>query len=125
MGKFEDIFDDVVVNAKAAASVVSKKAVDVYDNSKNKIIATEMKSEINAKLKELGALTYKAIVESVDLGEEINAKISEITELRETLNLINENATYSQNVKKCEKCGTVLPKNSVFCNICGEKISNC
>ena len=30
MGKFDGILDDVIVNAKAAASVVSKKASDVY-----------------------------------------------------------------------------------------------
>ena len=32
MGKFDGILDDVIVNAKAAASVVSKKASEVYDN---------------------------------------------------------------------------------------------
>ena len=39
MGKFDGILDDVIVNAKAAASVVSKKASDVYDSSKQKIAA--------------------------------------------------------------------------------------
>ena len=42
MGKFDEIFDDVVVNAKAAASAVSKKASDVYDASKHKITAAEI-----------------------------------------------------------------------------------
>ena len=43
MGKFDGILDDVIVNAKAAASVVSKKASDVYDNSKQKIVAAEIR----------------------------------------------------------------------------------
>ena len=46
MGKFDGILDDVIVNAKAAASVVSKKASDVYDNSKQKIVAAEIRAEI-------------------------------------------------------------------------------
>ena len=50
MGKFDGILDDVIVNAKAAASVVSKKASDVYDNSKQKIVAAEIRAEINTKL---------------------------------------------------------------------------
>ena len=53
MGKFDGILDDVIVNAKAAASVVSKKASDVYDNSKQKIAAAEIRAEINTKLKNL------------------------------------------------------------------------
>ena len=52
MGKFDEFFDDVVVNAKAAASAVSKKASDVYDSSKHKITAAEIRGEINQKLKE-------------------------------------------------------------------------
>ena len=31
MGKFDEIFDDVVVNAKACASAVSQKASTVYE----------------------------------------------------------------------------------------------
>ena len=54
MGKFDEIFDDVVVNAKAAASAVSKKASSMYDTSKHKITAAELRGEINKKLKELG-----------------------------------------------------------------------
>ena len=44
MGKFDGILDDVIVNAKAAASVVSKKASDVYDSSKQKIAAAEIRA---------------------------------------------------------------------------------
>ena len=56
MGKFDEIFDDVVVNAKACASAVSQKASTVYDVSKHKITAAEIRGDINKKLRELGAL---------------------------------------------------------------------
>ena len=79
MGKFDGILDDVIVNAKAAASVVSKKASDVYDNSKQKIVAAEIRAEINTKLKELGALTYKSVVHGTDLSDKIKEKSAEIT----------------------------------------------
>ena len=90
MGKFDGILDDVIVNAKAAASVVSKKASDVYDNSKQKIVAAEIRAEINTKLKELGALTYKSVVHGTDLSDKIKEKSAEITELKENLDLIND-----------------------------------
>lgn len=122
MGKFEGIFDDVIVNAKAAASAVSKKAGDVYDNSKLKISAAEIRGEINSKLRELGALTYKMQIHGTDLADKVAEKVAEITELKETLNTLNENLAAAKNQKNCPECGSYVPKNSFFCNICGAKI---
>lgn len=122
MGKFDEIFDDVVVNTKAAASVVSKKASEVIDNSKQKITATELKSEINGKLRDLGALTYKMKTQNVEADDKVNALVSQIAELKDSLNVIYDNIASSKNMKKCPVCNEDIPKNSVFCNICGAKI---
>ena len=124
MGKFDEIFDDVVVNAKAAASAVSKKATDVYDSSKYKISAAEIRGEINKKLRDLGALTYKSQVHKTDLSEQISVLVAEITDLRENLNTINEHIASSKNLKKCPNCDAGVPKNSVYCNICGAKLDS-
>jgi vancomycin resistance protein YoaR len=124
MGKFDEIFDDVVVNAKAAASVVSKKASDVYDASKQKILAAEIRSDINKKLRDLGALTYKSQINSTDVADEVAKLVEEITELKENLSVITQNIATSKNQKKCPQCDATLPKNSVFCNICGAKIGD-
>lgn len=122
MGKFDGILDDVIVNAKAAASVVSKKASDVYDNSKQKIAAAEIRAEINTKLKELGALTYKSVVHGTDLSDKIKEKSAEITELKENLELINDSISATKSVTYCPKCGSDVPENSKFCNSCGAKL---
>jgi NADH pyrophosphatase NudC (nudix superfamily) len=119
MGKFDGILDDVIVNAKAAASVVSKKASDVYDNSKQKIVAAEIRAEINTKLKELGALTYKSVVHGTDLSDKIKEKSAEITELKENLDLINDSISATKSVTYC---GSDVPENSKFCNSCGAKL---
>ena len=104
MGKFDSFFDDAVVNAKAAASAVSKKAVTFYDASKHKISAAEIRGEINKKLKELGKVTYKSEVHGTDLFAEKEQLIAEIKEL-------------------IENSGRV-PKNSIYCNICGTKLED-
>lgn len=122
MGKFDEIFDDVVVNAKAAASAVSKKASDVYDASKHKITAAEIRGEINKKLRDLGALTYKEQVHGIDLSGQVQQTVAEITELKDNLNIINEHIAASKNQKKCPQCDANVPKNSVFCNICGARL---
>ena len=89
MGKFDDFFDDVVVNAKTAAEAVSKKAAQVYDASRHKFTAAEIRGDINNKLKDLGKFTYKERVHGVDMSAEINAAIAEIKELKENLEIIN------------------------------------
>lgn len=122
MGKFDEILDDVVVNAKTAASAVSKKAAFVYDASKHKITAAEMRGEINKKLKELGKYTYKARVYNMDMDEQINDVIAEIKELKENLDIINAHLDEITNQKKCPQCEAKIPKNSLYCNICGTKL---
>ncbi|MCH5297635.1 MAG: zinc ribbon domain-containing protein [Ruminococcus sp.] len=124
MGKFDEILDDVLVNAKTAASVVSKKATYVYGSSKQKLAAAEIRGEINKKLKELGALTYKSHTASVDCTDEILSIVNEITELKENLDTINQNLASAKNQKKCPQCEANVPKNSLFCNICGAKLED-
>lgn len=123
MGKFDEIFDDVVVNAKAAAAVVSKKASTVYDTSKHKITAAEIRGEINKKLRDIGKYTYKKEVFGVDTSAEIAQAIAEVKELKENLEIINAHIDSVKNQKKCPQCEAKVPRNSVFCNICGAKLT--
>ncbi len=122
MGKFDEIFDDVVVNAKAAATMVSKKATNVYDVSKQKITAAEIRGEINKKLRYLGALTFKSQMYDIDLSDKITLTVSEINDLKDNLNVINQHIEAAKNTKKCPQCGAGVPKKSVFCNLCGCKL---
>lgn len=122
MGKFDEIFDDVVVNAKAAAAVVSKKASTVYDTSKHKITAAEIRGEINKKLRDIGKYTYKREVFGVDTSAEIAQAVAEVKELKENLDIINAHIDSVKNQKKCPQCEAKIPRNSVFCNICGARV---
>ena len=117
MGKFDEIFDDVVVNAKACASAVSQKASTVYDVSKHKITAAEIRGDINKKLRELGALTYKSEVHGTDNSQQIKLIVSEISDLK-------DNLAVAKDQRRCPGCNAVIPKNSVFCNICCIKIDD-
>ena len=122
MGKFDEIFDDVVVNAKAAAAVVSKKASTVYDTSKHKITAAEIRGEINKKLRDIGKYTYKKEVFGVDTSAEIARLVADVKELKENLDIINAHIDSVKNQKKCPQCEAKIPRNSIYCNICGAKV---
>ena len=60
----------------------------------------------------------------MDLSKEIAALVAEITDLKESLAVINEHIAASKNQRKCPNCDAVIPKNSLFCNICGAKLVN-
>ena len=124
MGKFDEIFDDVVVNAKAAAAVVSKKASTVYDTSKHKITAAEIRGEINKKLRDIGKYTYKKEVFGVDTSAEIAQLVADVKELKENLDIINAHIDSVKNQKKCPQCEAKIPRSSIYCNICGAKLED-
>ncbi len=124
MKNVNTIIDDVVENAKAAASAVSKQAAKIYDASKHRISAETIKRAIGKKLIELGKLTYKATTQNEDLAEEIAKVVQEITELKQNLAIVKEHIASIKNQKICPECENKVTKVSSFCNICGHKFED-
>ena len=124
MKNFDTIIGDVKVNAKAAASVVSKKAAMLYDASKHRISAETIKRSIGKKLIELGKLTYKATTQDIDLAEDIAKVVEEITELKQNLAIVEAHIASIKNQKICPECENKVTKESSFCNICGHKFED-
>ena len=124
MKNFDTIIGDVKVNAKAAASAVSKKAAMLYDASKHRISAETIKRSIGKKLIELGKLTYKATTQDIDLAEDIAKVVEEITELKQNLAIVEAHIASIKNQKICPECENKVTKESSFCNICGHKFED-
>lgn len=121
MKNFDTIFGDVKDNAMAAASVVSQQAARIYGASKQRFSAETIKRAIGKKLIELGKLTYQATTQDVDLSEDIARTVEEITELKQNLAVVNANIASIKNQKICPECENTVPKESLFCNLCGYK----
>ncbi len=121
MKNFDTIIDDVKVNAKNAATVLSQKAAMIYDASKHRISAETIKRNIGKKLIELGKLTYKATTQNIDLSEDIAKVVEEISELKQELSIIVAQLAAIKNQKICPECENKVTKESSFCNICGHK----
>ena len=111
MKNFDTIIGDVKVNAKAAASAVSKKAAMLYDASKHRISAETIKRSIGKKLIELGKLTYKATTQDIDLA-------------KQNLAIVEAHIASIKNQKICPECENKVTKESSFCNICGHKFED-
>lgn len=116
------MFDDVVINAKAAANAFSKKAGNVFDISKLKFNASSIRGEINKRCQELGEMVFDS-KDGKEVSEElINAKFDEIKNLKNDLTAVNELLAAAKNLMICPVCSAVIANDSMFCNKCGTKI---
>ena len=111
------IFDDVVVNAKTAASAVSKKAGELYDLSKLRIALAGLRSDLNKQYQALGEAVYSEAPE-----EEIDAIKSDIAEIKQNIVDVEKILASTRNTVKCPQCGQKLNKNAAFCFTCGAAI---
>lgn len=118
------MFDDVVVNAKAAANAFSKKAGNMFDISKLKFNASSIRGEINKKCQELGEIVYESKSGKEISQQVIDAKVEEIKNLKSDLAAINELLAAAKNLIICPACSAVIAKDSAFCNKCGIKIEH-
>lgn len=108
------IFDDVVVNAKSAASVVSKKAGEIFDLSKLRISLASLRADLSKQYQALGEAFYNG-----DPAEEIDAIKEEITTIKQNIADIENVLANAKNTVTCPACGEKLNKNAKFCFTCG------
>lgn len=117
------IFDDVMFNAKTAASAVGKKAEKIFDLSKLKYAAAGLNNDISKKKEQLGDFVYESSKEGAIDKKALAEKIAEIKELEENLAATKELIMTAKNKQSCKNCGSENEKSALFCNKCGEKLS--
>ncbi len=108
------IFDDVVVNAKSAASVVSKKAGEIFDLSKLRISLASLRSDLSKQYQALGEALYNG-----DPEEELEAIKEEISTVKQNISDIENVLANAKNTVTCPACGEKLNKNAKYCFTCG------
>ena len=111
------IIDDVLVNAKSAAAVVSKKAGEIYDLSKLRFSLAGLRSELNKQYQSLGEAYFNN-----EPAEEIEAIKAEIADIKQNIEAIEKVLAASRNTVTCPKCGEKLQKNAQYCYICGAPV---
>lgn len=116
------MFDDVVINAKAAANAIQKKAGNICDISKLKFNASSIKGEINKKYQIVGETLYKSKYSSPVAQEEIDKQLEEIKALNDDLSAVMELIATAKNLMICPECGSVIANDSLYCCKCGKKV---
>ena len=68
--------------------------------------------------------TYKSEVHGTDNSQQIKLIVSEISDLKDNLDVVNEHIAVAKDQRRCPGCNAVIHHHSVFCNICGIKIDD-
>lgn len=118
------LFEDVVVNAKSAVTVVGKKAGQIVDISKLRITAADLNNEISKRFEALGRVTYDAQKTENASSELIAECVAAIDELYEQLDAVNEQIAALRKRIKCKECGYENAQDAVYCNKCGAKLGD-
>lgn len=113
------ILDDVVVNAKSAATAVGKKAGEIVDLSKLRISAADISGEINRKFQELGRILYHAKKDGAEEEEATKECIASIENLYEELDAVNAQIVLMRHKKVCSNCKKENPEEAAYCSACG------
>ena len=124
MGKFDEIFVRCSCQCKSLCICCFAESVNSLWCFKAQDYCRWNQRRYQQKLRELGALTYKSEVHGTDNSQQIKLIVSEISDLKDNLDVVNEHIAVAKDQRRCPGCNAVIPKNSVFCNICGIKIDD-
>lgn len=116
------ILDDLMVNAKSAAEVLSKKTGQLVDASKLKWAQVELNNALRSKYETLGQYVAENWGDALSGSEELAAQLSEINELKEQLAVLNKDLNDKSNKVVCPVCGKASSSTAAFCSVCGAKL---
>lgn len=117
------VFDEVVVGAKNAAKTVGKKASDIVDVSKLRIVSAELNNEISKRYEALGRVIYDSKKEQTDVEGLVDECVKSIDALYAKLDENNEQLAKMTNKRTCKNCGNVNVNDAIFCSKCGVRLS--
>lgn len=122
MSRFDEFVDEFVFMAKNAAGVASKKTNEVVETSKTRYQMKQVEWEIEKAYAKLGAIVYESKKNDDNFDEVIQLAVSEIDELKERYNGLNDRLRVYRNVVKCPGCAYENEVTDSFCSRCGSAL---
>ncbi len=117
-------FDNILVKAKEVFETAYKKADDVVSAQKQKFDISSLEAKLSKDFEALGRIYFEAVCkEQNPEGEEAEKLIKAIAEKTAQIEEMKKEVFKSKNKKICPECGAALDKNSLYCSVCGVKIS--
>lgn len=118
-----DFLDNAVNKAKEVFDVACKKTNDVVTTQKQKFDVATIENKRNKDYAKLGEIYYNLVKDTEIEDNSIKELVDAITEKNKKIEEINIEINSSKNKRVCPKCSALIDENSIFCSICGEKIT--
>jgi len=107
---------------KNIAQNVAKKSGDMVEVTKINLSISTEEENIKKLYTEIGKYCYEIYEKNVRFDNTINELCEKIKAHKNAIESLNEKINELKNVVKCQACGNVLPRDSVYCAKCGVKI---
>lgn len=117
-----EFFDDAVNKTKEVFDVVSKKTGDAINIGKLKYEIASLESKKEKDYALLGRMYYELIRNGTEPHQDMASVIKSIKEKDEKIEELNGFLSDKKSVMICSKCGAQVDADSIYCNICGEKL---
>ena len=118
-----DFLVNAVNKAKEVFDVACKKTNDVVTTQKQKFDVATIENKRNKDYAKLGEIYYNLVKDTEIEDNSIKELVDAITEKNKKIEEINIEINSSKNKRVCPKCSALIDENSIFCSICGEKIT--
>ena len=112
-------FNAILGKVKNWANAAGKKAEEVAETSKLKMQILSVNGEISKAYEALGKLVYEAAKNNDSVGEEMEAAMDKIDELKDKLAELEGNVSVLKKEKNCGNCGASCALDAQFCSRCG------
>ena len=119
----KNFFDNAFDKAKNAFEIAYKKTGEIVSIEKLKFNLASLKSKRSKLFTTLGISYYKRIKDNADLTENEKAIVQEIADLNAKIDDIINEINYAKSKRICPNCGEAIDEKSIYCNICGQKLT--
>ena len=117
-----DFLDSAIIKAKETIEVVSKKTSEIVTTEKQRFDASTLKAKLQKDYAKLGRYFYVNLKEDTELSSDAKSIVEEISNKLSAIEELEKEIANAKNKRVCPTCKSAIPENSVFCNICGEKL---
>ena len=117
-----DILDETLSKAKEVFGVARQKTGEVVNTQKQKFDIAALESKRKKDFEQLGILYYNSIQAGESPSAEVEEIVAAIQDKNEKIARLRAELNAAKNKRICPKCGATIDADSVFCNLCGEKL---
>lgn len=102
-------------------NTVADKSSKMIEDTKLRMSISEKKDKIDEIYRGLGRTVYEEYKKGEDVGNVFTKESKKVDKLFKEIDDMNNKILLNKGLRKCNECGEIIPKEAIFCSICGKK----